>query len=1231
MAFVRDEDEEQKSGTSQDNTTPVITSTGMSDSNPATPPTAFNAAVTPTIQNSPQKQTSGTFTNLQKYLSSNQGGAQVLGNQIGQTIGAAQQKATNLFNPTTTAFTNQINQGTNVFNEALANLAAQNASQYINNEDLHRNLNGQYLGPQNFAGSEEDAALNQAVTEAQNKAKLALDANGRTVLLRDILNTADNPNQTSQGGLNLNQFLVQNSNPAYNQVLAASKAVDPLANQYNQLTTDLTSKIQQAQDISSNTKMQALARLQAGMSGLQDNLTATAAQRTAQEKATNREATIQAALSSGQGLTPQQLAQVGLSQGQWAALQNAQNDARRYGGGINLSNFLTNSTASTYGAADVATEDQKKNLEALSLLTGNVAPILATGTKGSNANFDVNSALNVLSGQINQGMMAEQQRKFEEAQKQQKIEQALAAQQAQQAQQQMLQKLASDQAAAQAEQYRQYQAAQAISNAQQAAQQKAFQDALAKQANDNRIAQEAAQARSSADLAAMNASQKEAYQTMLANQAIQQKQAQDAATQMYNEQTNRQIAAQQKAAQDAMAYQQALANEQAQQQAAFQASQKAAYDAAVANAKKIADEQTAAQAQQYATAKAEQDAKDAAYAKQIADAKAIQDAKDAKAAADAKAAKDSADAKALADQKTREANANPTNATYSGADISGFIQNTLNTPGQTDAQKSAAIRSAASTYNVSVPQIMAATGYSYPQVMQYLNLSGPINYGGTLGFADGGLVNSNLIDKDDPDFNNKNVEFSGQNEKTYYSQPGMHLNKDGYVDPDPVKKIDPNTKFNPNGSWQRSEGVDGDQQMHWFDSDTARVGEWKPVFKYEQVGSGDSSEWKPTTEVVGYTKMTGQYGDKKTYDNYDKDGNFIDRTYQNDKEGGWQKAAGIIIPLVASIFMPGAAAVMAAGEVDQQQMPGGERNWGKTLGGIAGAVGGFSELGGYSTAAQYANTAGKVVNAANALENKDYLGALASGSSAIAPGSDFSKYAGMANTANNVYKAAENGQYGNAATGVYNLGKNIGNTDFWKNFGSNPQFGYANGGVVDKNKSENLIDDDYGEFLRKIKYPDYSMKTPEYIAPELSAGKPMNKTEVADIYKPKATTTPQPAAPKSNTPTTSTTETSDGSGGGGGGGVFNAPPEVIGKTISSVTGVPGLDYVASMGIASNNQRTDYASGGAIHGPGTETSDSIPAKLSNGEFVVNADSVKMPGVKELLEYINSLGLQKRGIK
>ena len=52
----------------------------------------------------------------------------------------------------------------------------------------------------------------------------------------------------------------------------------------------------------------------------------------------------------------------------------------------------------------------------------------------------------------------------------------------------------------------------------------------------------------------------------------------------------------------------------------------------------------------------------------------------------------------------------------------------------------------------------------------------------------------------------------------------------------------------------------------------------------------------------------------------------------------------------------------------------------------------------------------------------------------------------------------------------------------------------------------------------------------------------------------------------------------------------------------------------------------YAVGGLVRGPGTETSDSIPALLSDGEFVVNSRSTRL--FQPLLSAINDVGTQPR---
>lgn len=75
---------------------------------------------------------------------------------------------------------------------------------------------------------------------------------------------------------------------------------------------------------------------------------------------------------------------------------------------------------------------------------------------------------------------------------------------------------------------------------------------------------------------------------------------------------------------------------------------------------------------------------------------------------------------------------------------------------------------------------------------------------------------------------------------------------------------------------------------------------------------------------------------------------------------------------------------------------------------------------------------------------------------------------------------------------------------------------------------------------------------------------------------------------------------SDSSGsGGGGGGLFGA----------------------IAGLFSGGGGGGYASGGHVRGAGTSTSDSIPAMLSDGEFVVNAGAASRPGMLALLHAIN----------
>ena len=59
-----------------------------------------------------------------------------------------------------------------------------------------------------------------------------------------------------------------------------------------------------------------------------------------------------------------------------------------------------------------------------------------------------------------------------------------------------------------------------------------------------------------------------------------------------------------------------------------------------------------------------------------------------------------------------------------------------------------------------------------------------------------------------------------------------------------------------------------------------------------------------------------------------------------------------------------------------------------------------------------------------------------------------------------------------------------------------------------------------------------------------------------------------------------------------------------------------IALVAAIGIGLAAAFGAFAQGGYVSGPGTSTSDSIPAMLSNGEFVMRADAVDRIGVPAL---------------
>ena len=70
--------------------------------------------------------------------------------------------------------------------------------------------------------------------------------------------------------------------------------------------------------------------------------------------------------------------------------------------------------------------------------------------------------------------------------------------------------------------------------------------------------------------------------------------------------------------------------------------------------------------------------------------------------------------------------------------------------------------------------------------------------------------------------------------------------------------------------------------------------------------------------------------------------------------------------------------------------------------------------------------------------------------------------------------------------------------------------------------------------------------------------------------------------------------------------------EILGQAMSDY---PELEDILDI-LGSETSVDEFTSDGPVDGPGTETSDSIPAMLSDGEFVFTAKSVKQLGVDKL---------------
>lgn len=426
MPFVNFAQDDEKDQESAQPAQPVVTlrGTGSSGQGLANQGPNTGASLTSTAQPTNQNRSSGTFTNLNRYLEANRAGAANIGNRVATEVGNQASQATKDINQSGADFGRRVQEGTNQFNEGLVNEATTDATNFINDPNkvsqLQKQKSGQFGGPTSFSDSTEVQKALAAKQKAEEAAQLTGTVGGRQELIR----STNKANPYSQGGLSLNQFLVQNNQGALGQVLDSAKASKGLGGQLDATQTGADAAVKTGQEISNKTGLQTNQKLTGAVGDFRNKLGQKATQLSQEEQA--QQAAITQAFGGGTAENPQArtltrnaftsagnaaqfpdvsdeiLAKVGLSRDQYNQLQQLNSEVVGSGrAGINPLDFVQN-TQGQYTEGGVASAQEQAYLAALQQLAGTNQQLNSGGFAG-NSRFDLQSALNALLSQTGGG------------------------------------------------------------------------------------------------------------------------------------------------------------------------------------------------------------------------------------------------------------------------------------------------------------------------------------------------------------------------------------------------------------------------------------------------------------------------------------------------------------------------------------------------------------------------------------------------------------------------------------------------------------------------------------------------------------------------------------------------------------------------------------------------------------------------------------------------------------
>ncbi len=388
------------------------------------------------------------YTDVASYLNANQGGGQQLGEKVGSNLNKTYQDTqNNITNSVNMANTN-INKGYTAENTDLIKQVAANPNQAAGNADTLSQFQGQlndtYGGPTSWA----DYGTQQGnVQQAQQKANLLKTPGGNNVLVQEVENQM-NPGQTSTGINTLDTLLFQGNQGAQNTAQAAAKPFDTLGDYLNSQNQGIQGNIAGAQTNAQNASQHALDAF-TGANGTLTNLnnTVNTNASNAYNNAIARQQGLQQDLAgiytqpvdtaqSSEGtygggstpwynhtnytvnntISPNDLAEMGITQDQWNALQSSMQRAgttevktgHNFGAHvptaqIGLANYMSQLDPSQINAATTANADQYNQYAAIQKLLGDKTPqdmalnplnAAQAGTAPTSlTNFDYNTAL----------------------------------------------------------------------------------------------------------------------------------------------------------------------------------------------------------------------------------------------------------------------------------------------------------------------------------------------------------------------------------------------------------------------------------------------------------------------------------------------------------------------------------------------------------------------------------------------------------------------------------------------------------------------------------------------------------------------------------------------------------------------------------------------------------------------------------------------------------------------